>query len=142
MARMRLLLTFLPPGFIGCVMHDCEPSMRPRHGVSEEAETVRMLAIWGRLAVFALVVVSCTPWRVEYLREATNRATQDDLVRQLGPPHFTTQLTTGETVWTYQYRSSYVSGVGGIVSGRTDCKEYILTFDQAKTLREWKRQGC
>jgi hypothetical protein len=89
-----------------------------------------------------LSLVSCTPWRVSYLEEAANRATQDDVTKKLGPPHSTRELDTGESVWTYQYRGSSVSGSGGYVSGGSHCREYILTFDQNKILREWRRQNC
>jgi hypothetical protein len=48
---------------------------------------------------------------------------------RLGPPGHTQELTTGETLWSYEYRNG-------------DCKAYVLTFDRAKVLRDWKEQKC
>jgi hypothetical protein len=81
------------------------------------------------IAAFSLT--GCAPWRMEYLREAVNRATEDEITTRLGPPQAVRELTTGETVWRYQ---SY--------QGDLLCLEYILRFDQARILRQWTRQSC
>jgi hypothetical protein len=88
-----------------------------------------------RAAVVVLVtafsLTACTPWRMDYLRDAVNEATQDDITTRLGPPQAARELATGETVWRYE---SY--------QGDLLCLEYILRFDQAKVLRDWIRQRC
>jgi hypothetical protein len=66
-----------------------------------------------------------------YLRDAVNRATQDEITTRLGPPHAARALTIGEMVWRYQ---SY--------QGDLLCLEYVLRFDAAGILRQWTRQGC
>jgi hypothetical protein len=81
--------------------------------------------------VAAFSLTACTPWRIAYLRDSVNRATQDEITTRLGPPHATRALANGETVWRYQ---SY--------QGDLLCLEYILRFDQAGILRQWARQGC
>jgi hypothetical protein len=79
----------------------------------------------------AFSLTACAPWRMEYLRQAVDRATQDEITTKFGPPQAARELTTGETVWRYE---SY--------QGDLLCLEYILRFDQAKILRQWIRQRC
>jgi hypothetical protein len=87
--------------------------------------------VWVVATVAALSLTACTPWRMAYLRDSVDRATQDEIATRLGPPHAARALTNGETVWRYQ---SY--------QGDLLCLEYILRFDQAGILRQWARQGC
>jgi hypothetical protein len=87
--------------------------------------------VWVVATVVAFSLTACTPWRIAYLRDAVNRATQDEITTRLGPPHAARALTNGEAVWRYQ---SY--------QGDLLCLEYILRFDPAGILRQWTRQGC
>jgi hypothetical protein len=87
--------------------------------------------VWVVATVAALSLTACTPWRMAYLRDSVNRATQDEITTRLGPPHAARELMNGETVWRYQ---SY--------QGDLLCLEYILRFDRAGILRQWTRQGC
>jgi hypothetical protein len=87
--------------------------------------------VWVVTTMAALSLTACTPWRMAYLRDSVNRATQDEIATRLGPPHAARALTNGETVWRYQ---SY--------QGDLLCLEYILRFDPAGILRQWTRQGC
>jgi hypothetical protein len=89
------------------------------------------LRAWMVALVAAFSLTACTPWRMEYLREAVNQATHDEITTKLGPPQAARELANGETVWRYQ---SY--------QGDLLCLEYILRFDQAKMLRQWTRQSC
>jgi hypothetical protein len=89
------------------------------------------LRVWVVATLAAFSLTACTPWRIAYLRDAVNRATQDEITTRLGPPHAARELTTGETVW------RYLSYQGDLL-----CLEYILRFDQAGILRQWTRQGC
>ena len=86
---------------------------------------------WAVALVAVVSLTACTPWRMEYLRDAVNRATQDEITTRLGPPHAARELTNGETVW------QYLSYQGDLL-----CLEYILRFDQAGILRQWARQSC
>ena len=87
--------------------------------------------VWVAATVAAFSLTVCTPWRIAYLRDSVNRATQDEITTRLGPPHAARALTNGEVVWRYQ---SY--------QGDLLCLEYVLRFDQAGILRQWTRQGC
>jgi hypothetical protein len=95
-----------------------------------------VLVACGEWALLLLALGSCTPspWRLSYLRQAVNHATQDEVAQTLGAPARTQELTTGGTVWTYQYR--------GKGQGAKACVEYIVTFDEEKILREATRQDC
>ncbi|HEX2277046.1 MAG TPA: hypothetical protein VHN13_07925 [Candidatus Tectomicrobia bacterium] len=86
---------------------------------------------WGVALGLSLSLTACTPWRIAYLRDAVNQATQDEVTLRLGPPQAARELETGETVWRYE---SY--------QGDLLCLEYVLRFDQAKVLRQWVRQRC
>jgi hypothetical protein len=81
------------------------------------------------IAAFSLT--GCAPWWMEYLRQAVDRATEDEITTRLGPPQAVRELATAETVWRYQ---SY--------QGDLLCLEYILRVDQARILRQWTRQSC
>ena len=87
----------------------------------------------------SLVIVACTSERVEYLQGSVNTATQDDVVKRLGPPTSSSQ-EDGKTVWTYRYETGPEYRYGRSVS-RPDCQE-ILIFDQQKILRNWTREDC
>ncbi len=91
---------------------------------------------FAKLASLLLVLASCTPtpWRLSYLRQAVNHATQDEVAHTLGAPSRTQELTTGGTVWTYEYREKR--------QRVRSCVEYIVTFDQEKILREAIRRDC
>jgi len=86
------------------------------------------------LAVVILLGLGCTPWRVTYLETVTNTATQDEIAQKMGPAHRTRLLEDGNTLWQYEYRGGDRDGLW--------CREYILTFDQQKVLRNWSRQKC
>lgn len=88
----------------------------------------------GICLMLILLLVACTPWRSEYLAGAVNTASQDDVVKRMGPPHSTHKLESGETVW--GYRSA------GVMDGQSYCSEYVLTFDTKRTLRSWNKQRC
>jgi hypothetical protein len=82
------------------------------------------------LASLTLALVACESQQERYFRRNVNRASQDVVAKQFGPPHRAQELTTGETVWSYESRQ------------RSDCTIYILRFDQTKVLRDWKERQC
>lgn len=86
----------------------------------------------------ALVLMSCTSWRAEYLEEVKGRANQDAVTIKLGPPMGERTLSNGDAVWIYRYSGAAVGESGG----GTWCKEYLLRFDSKKILRDWNRQKC
>lgn len=86
----------------------------------------------------ALLLLSCTPWLDEFLTTATDRATQQDMLQQLGPPTHKKPLDDGGEVWSYHM--TYASYAGG--AGTSSCFRYVLTFDKQKILRKWDAKGC
>lgn len=86
------------------------------------------------------MLVSCTSWRVEYLEKSLDRATQDQVMKRLGPPTSTKDTEGGGSVWTYRYETSPEYSYGRQVE-RLPCLE-ILTFDKQKILRGWTSRDC
>jgi hypothetical protein len=89
----------------------------------------RLIAVAG-LALLTLGLVACESEHKHYFEKHVNQVSQDAVVRRFGPPHRAQELSTGDVVWSYEYRD------------RSDCTVYILRFDQAKVLRDWKEQHC
>jgi uncharacterized lipoprotein len=90
---------------------------------------MRRIAQWSALMLMILTLTACASQQERYLKQNVNQANQDAVAKRLGPPSHAQELTTGETVWSYESRNG-------------DCKAYILTFDRAKVLRDWKEQKC
>jgi hypothetical protein len=82
------------------------------------------------LVLMTLALAACEGQQERYFMRNVNRASQDTVAKQFGPPHRAQKLTTGGTVWAYESRE------------RSDCKAYILRFDQTKVLRDWKERKC
>jgi hypothetical protein len=105
---------------------------------------------WGDAAFLLLALASCASWQTQFLREATNHATQKEVEDRLGVPQDTWTFATGETLWTYEHglrvgpESGGVTIVGpGWTIGRSaGCTAYIALFDQQQVLRAWMRQPC
>jgi hypothetical protein len=97
-----------------------------------------------------LTMASCASWQAQYLKGAANHATMDEVEKQLGRPHSTWELTTGEALWTYQsgvpsgtdWGGMTIVGPGWVIGRRSDCTQYVLLFDQQKILRAWMHQPC
>ena len=89
----------------------------------------RFIGLAG-LGLLTLALVACESQQERYFRRNVNRASQDVVAKQFGPPHRAQELTTGETVWAYEAREG------------SDCSSYILRFDQTKVLRDWKERKC
>ncbi len=101
--------------------------------------------VLGVLVATALgsILVSCVPTQWEYLIEAADRATEDDVKARFGPPLLTKSLEEGGSVWTYRYEeTSSWRGKRGDMVGGLPCTEYVLNFDGQKILRYWVRQPC
>jgi len=89
----------------------------------------RFISLVG-LVLMGLALGACESDQERYFKRYINRVSQDAVVRRLGPPHRTQELTTGGAVWSYESRT------------RSDCTAYILRFDQAKVLRDWDERRC
>ena len=89
-----------------------------------------LIPIW-----IVFLLVSCAPWPAKYLKGGAHLLTQDDVTKELGPPHLVRKLDAGGSVWLYQYLSASAFG-------SSECTQYILIFDREHVLKESKRQSC
>jgi hypothetical protein len=99
------------------------------------------------ISLFLLVAVdACT--RKVYTRigpdsgKLLNRATQDDVAKDYGPPTSKERLSDGGGVWAYDYRSSVVSSNQKRDDTVTECVRIILVFDKDRVLRDYRRERC
>ena len=89
----------------------------------------RFITLAG-LTLMTLALVACESEQAGYFKKHVNQVSQDAVVRRFGPPHRAQELTTGDMVWSYEYRD------------RSDCTVYILRFDPEKVLRDWNERPC
>lgn len=113
----------------------------------------------------ALLVIGCGgPWRDGYFKKGVNRVTQEEVAEKMGPPHTAkTPALGGDTVWTYrvpvaekELSSLHFAGLSNATKEATSllgkpgegpketlyCYRYILTFNEQKVLKQWKREEC
>jgi hypothetical protein len=95
----------------------------------EDMLVKRFIRLAG-LGLMTLALVACESQQERYLKKHVNRVSQDAVAKRFGPPHRAQALTTGETVWSYEFREE------------SDCTAYILRFDQTKVLRDWNERQC
>ena len=117
------------------------------------------------MLVIALLLAACGgPWRDGYFKKGLNRLTQDEVAEKMGPPHTAkTPALGGDTVWTYRVPVTekelsplHFSGLSNATQQATSllgkpsegpketlyCYRYILTFNEQKILKQWKREEC
>lgn len=117
------------------------------------------------LSLTMVLLAACGgPWRDSYFKKGVDRLTQEEIAEKMGPPHTAkTPALGGDTIWTY--RVSYSDkdldpmdlGLANaaneaaslIGKGSQDapkptlyCYRYILTFNEQKVLKSWKREEC
>ncbi len=91
--------------------------------------------------IFSLLTVSCAYFEAGYFESKVNEATIEMVASRYGAPHKEEKLADGRTVWTYYDRGSATTGYAG--SARANyCQAYLLTFDEQKILRDWKKEFC
>lgn len=71
-----------------------------------------------------------------YLRSAQDRATQQEVQQQLGPPALAKAEEGGKSIWVYEIR--YQQPGNRMTGSGMWCDEYLLTFDSQSILRQWK----
>src|SRR5688572_25829397 len=74
-----------------------------------------------------------------FLRSAQDRATQEEVRQQLGPPQFTTSTHWGELGWGYRMRQQQPGR--RINAPGLSCDEYVLTFVGQGILRRWTHRS-
>ena len=124
------------------------------------------------LCVFIIIGIQlgCSHWRDDFFDDGVDELTQEDVRKKLGKPHIVKDpFLSEETTWIYRYGVSESEmnpiGVKTIGQGvnvladtaasiigkgegkkaqreRVLCVRYVLTFDESKILRKWKREPC
>lgn len=100
------------------------------------AQQSRWPMLFGLVLLFA-----CSYFETGYFQDKVNQVTQDIVASRYGAPHKVDELLEGEVVWTYFERGSGTTGFGSYAP-QSECKAFVLTFDEAAVLRDWKQQDC
>lgn len=127
------------------------------------------LRLWAGLAMIIVSLGACSHWRDSYLKSAVEEATQDDIVAKFGDPWRKKEsLLHGGSTWIYRYvltkseldpmgfntlgkgmsqaanSAASILGKGdpNVGTDKPQCFHYLLTFDQAKILKDWVRESC
>ena len=74
-----------------------------------------------------------------YLQSAKDHATQEEVQQQLGAPTLTVSNDKGEVIWVYQVRGQQAGN--RMTAPGIWCDEYVLTFDEQTTLRQWTHRS-
>jgi hypothetical protein len=119
----------------------------------------------GMLLLAGAMLACGGPWLDAYFKKGVDRLTQDEVTEKLGPPHTAkTPVLGGDSVWTYRFPISDKELASVSFSQLTDtaqqaaalmgkaaaegpkamlyCYRYILSFDEQKILKQWKREEC
>jgi hypothetical protein len=119
--------------------------------------------VWILIVVLSLTACG-GPWRDGYFRKGLNRLTQDEVAEKMGPPHTAKNPALGgDTIWTYRVPVTekelsplHFSGLSNATQQATSllgkpgegpketlyCYRYVLTFNEQKILKQWKREEC
>jgi hypothetical protein len=94
------------------------------------------------LAALFLLVSACESqpaWERDFQSEVVSESTQADVRAKFGVPELVTPLDDGGEIWIYRYsRGKFSAGY----SAMSECKEYSLTFDKKKILRNTRQVDC
>ena len=94
------------------------------------------------MVAVSLLLVGCMLFEAEemtYLRQAQDRANQEEVRERLGPPAVIKSAEAGESLWVYQIRQEQTGS--RMTAPGTWCDEYMLTFDSQGVLRRWTHQS-
>jgi hypothetical protein len=94
------------------------------------------------LAALFLSVMACESqprWERDFQSEVVSESTQADVRGKFGTPEMVTPLEDGSEIWIYRYsRGKFSTGY----SAMSECREYSLTFDKKKVLRNTRQVDC
>jgi hypothetical protein len=83
------------------------------------------------LAGLIIALGSCTPYRVEYMEESLQQATQAEVVQKFGYPQRLKRVKNGDQLWEYDFQGE-----------ERKCVTYVVTFNTDDTVRQWERRDC
>jgi outer membrane protein assembly factor BamE (lipoprotein component of BamABCDE complex) len=81
------------------------------------------------------------PEESRYLKEAQDRATQQEVQARLGNPRSIASAEAGQSVWVYEVRQVEPGAQNTWAAMGSWCDEYTLTFDQGGVLRQWTHKS-
>ncbi|MGH7387814.1 MAG: hypothetical protein ACREIZ_05025 [Candidatus Methylomirabilales bacterium] len=94
------------------------------------------------LVVVSLLFVGCVLFEAKestYLRQAQDRANQEEVRARFGPPALIRSASPGESIWVYEIREQQAGS--RMTAPGMWCDEYVLTFDGQGTLRRWTHEA-
>lgn len=94
-----------------------------------------VLIVWVLIVLIALLS-GCISENDKYMRQASGRASQEEIAKKWGAPAEQRSLSTGETVWSYRLKRY------SPVENRAVCEGYELKFDARGILQDWNRFYC
>ncbi len=83
------------------------------------------------VGLLALLQACSSPYRVEYLEDSLEQATQEELITKFGYPQRLKRTKQGGQVWEYDFQGK-----------ETECASYIIMFDQQEKIQQWNRLDC
>jgi hypothetical protein len=98
-------------------------------------------AVLAGMAVFGIGCALFIDKEARYLRSAVDRARQEEVRQELGPPLLMKSTKAREMVWVYQIRQAEKGGNNIWTLTGFWCDEYVLTFDPQGVLRHWTHQS-
>jgi hypothetical protein len=91
-----------------------------------------------------LLGVGCTVFVAKetlYLESAKDRATQEEVQKQLGKPKLVASTKDGAPIWVYHVYYEDPGPANKWGAAGTWCDEYVLTFDKQGILRNWTHKS-
>ena len=79
----------------------------------------------------SVMLIGCAGLRPRYLDAVKGKASQDEILKNLGEPVNTQTLDNGESLWFYRKREY------SALSSKMMCRIFALRFD-SRILREWE----
>jgi hypothetical protein len=101
------------------------------HTEADGRQFTRQLIWLLVMAAIAGGTNACIPYRVEYMEDALQQATQAELVHKFGYPQRLKRLKNGDQVWEYDFQGE-----------ERKCVTYAIMFNPEHTLRQWERRDC
>lgn len=96
------------------------------------------------LAGMAVVGIACSAFIAKetlYLESAQDRATQEQVRKQLGKPYQVARSKDGNPILVYHVYTDDPGPYNAWGTAGTWCDEYVLTFDKEGILRAWTHRS-
>ncbi len=108
-------------------------------GCSIADGAVRMIVL--AVAVWGTACALYDAKETRYLKTVHDRATQEEIRRELGRPAMIAATPEGSAVWVYEVRQLEPGSQSTWSAFGSWCDEYVLTFDKQGVLRHWTHRS-